>query len=273
MIQQETGNSNETRSSDVLVLQRMSRILATFSSTHPERTVADLARTLSLPTSTVHRIMSSLVTIGLLDRPSRGRYRLGIRLHELGQTAVFAIDLRERALPHLETLRSEVGHTIQLSVLNGTDVVYIHRLEEPSVFTRFVRSGQRIPAYASSSGKVLLEFGESDGILDDITRQGYIRRAPRTITSTARLIDELAAVRARGYAESIEETWPNMASVAVPVLNSAGHAAAAISVAGSLESFDDRARTRAARLAIKASSRLSADLRGRSYPQGDFRRQ
>jgi IclR family transcriptional regulator, KDG regulon repressor len=208
--------------------------------------------------------MSSLVTVGLLERPSRGRYRLGIRLHELGQTAVFAIDLRERALPHLETLRREVGHTIQLSILNGTDVVYIHRLEDPSVFTRFVRSGQRIPAYASSSGKVLLEFGESDGILDDITRQGYVRRAPRTITSTARLIDELAAVRALGYAESVEETWPNMASVAVPVLNSAGHAAAAISVAGSIEHFDDRARTRAARLAIKASSKLSADLRGRS---------
>lgn len=245
-------------------MQRMSRILDTFSTVHPERTVAETARTLSLPTSTVHRIMSTLVTVGLLERPSRGRYRLGIRLHELGQTAVFAIDLRERALHHLETLRAEVGHTIQLSILNGIDVVYIHRLEEPRVFTRFVRSGQRVPAYASSSGKVLLAFGGTDGILDDIARRGYVRRAPRTITSTARLIDELAAVRARGYAESIEETWPNMASVAAPVLDNSGRAAAAISVAGSLERFDDRARARAARLAIKASSRLSADVRGHS---------
>jgi IclR family transcriptional regulator, KDG regulon repressor len=251
------------RSSDIRVLQSMSRILDTFSSLHPERTVAEVARTLSLPTSTVHRILSSLVTVGLLERPTRGRYRLGIRLHELGQSAVYAIGLRERALRYLEALRAEVGHTIQLGILSGTDVVYIHRLEEPSVFTRFVRSGQRIPAYASSSGKVLLEFGESDGILADIERQGYVRRAPRTITSTARLIDELAAIRERGYAESVEETWPNMASVAVPVLNNDGYAAAAISVAGSLERFDDRARSRAARLAIKASSRLSADLRGR----------
>jgi DNA-binding IclR family transcriptional regulator len=257
------AGSNEGRSSDIAVLQRVSRIFDTFSSIHPERTVAEVGRTLSLPTSTVHRILSSLVTVGLLERPSRGRYRLGIRLHELGQSAVFAIDLRERALQHLETLRAEVGQTIQLGILSGTDVVYIHRLEEPLVFTRFVRSGQRVPAYASSSGKVLLAFGESDGILDDIARHGYVRRAPRTITSTARLIDELAGVRARGYAESIEETWPNMASVAVPVLNSAGHAAAAISVAGSLERFDDRARSRAARLAMKASSRLSADLRSR----------
>jgi IclR family transcriptional regulator, KDG regulon repressor len=261
--QRVTATSKEARPSDVAVLQRMSRILDTFSSNRPERTVAEVARTLSLPTSTVHRILSSLVTVGLLERPARGRYRLGIRLHELGQTAVFAIDLRERALHHLETLRAEVGHTIQLSILSGTDVVYIHRLEEPSAFTRFVRSGPRIPAYASSSGKVLLAFGENDRVLDDIARQGYLRRAPRTITSTARLIDELAVVRERGYAESIEETWPNMGSVAVPVLNSAGYAAAAISVAGSLERFDDRARTRAARLAIKASSRLSADLRGR----------
>jgi IclR family transcriptional regulator, KDG regulon repressor len=264
VIQRETASSNEARSSDVAVLQRMSRILDTFSINRPERTVAEVARTLSLPTSTVHRILSSLVTVGLLERPARGRYRLGIRLHELGQTAVFAIDLRERALRYLESLRAEVGHTIQLSILSGTDVVYIHRLEEPSVFTRFVSSGQRIPAYASSSGKVLLAFGESDEALADIARQGFVRRAPRTITSTARLTDELVAVRARGYAESIEETWPSMASVAVPVLNSAGSAAAAISVAGSIERFDDQARTRAALLAIKASSRLSADLRGRS---------
>jgi IclR family transcriptional regulator, KDG regulon repressor len=241
----------------------MSCILDTFSSLHPEQTVAQVARTLSLPTSTVHRILSSLVTVGMLERPTRGRYRLGIRLHELGQSAVYAIGLRERALRYLETLRVEVGHTIQLGILSGTDVVYIHRLEEPSVVTRFVRSGQRVPAYACSSGKVLLGFGESDAILDDIKRQGYVRRAPRTITSTARLMDELVQVRARGYAESVEETWPNMASVAVPILNSTGHATAAISIAGSLERFNDQARTRAARLAMMASSQLSADLRGR----------
>lgn len=261
MVQSARSLPTPARSADVAVLMRTSQVLDTFSTSHPERTIAEVARALALPTSTIHRIMSSLVSIGLLERPAKGRYRLGIRLHELGQTAVFAMELRERALRYLEALRADVGHTIQLGIMSSTDVVYIHRLEDPNVITRFVKSGQRIPAYASSSGKVLLAFGDNDAVLDRIAKQGFIRRAPRTIVSMTRLIDELDKVRDRGYAESVEETWPSMASVAVPVMNGSDRAAAAISIAGPLEQFDEQARSRAARLAVKVSRRLSADLR------------
>lgn len=242
------------------VLHRASSILDTFTAAQPERSVADVVAATGLPKSTVHRIMSTLASLGLLERPMRGRYRLGIRVHELGQTAVFGIDLRERALPFLESLRAEVGQTIQLSILSGADVVYIHRLEEPRTLARFIRSGQRVPVHASSSGKVLAAFGDTESVLAAVHRQGFERRATRTITSMRSLRAELDAVRARGYAESVEETWPNMASIAVPVLTADGAAVAAISVAGSVERFDDVARQRAARRALLTSRRLTAAL-------------
>lgn len=242
------------------MLLRAGEILATFDAAHPERSIADVAAVTGMPTSTVHRIMSTLATIGFLDRPERGRYRLGLRVHELGQTAVFGIELRERAVPFLEELRSQVGQTIQLSILSGADVVYIHRLEEPRIVGRFIRSGQRVPAHASSSGKVLLAFGGDAQLLAAVRRAGMTRRAPRTIVTMRALRTEIDRVRARGYAESVEETWPNMASIAVPVLNVDGRAVAAISVAGSIERFDGAARTAAARRALPLSRRLAAEL-------------
>ncbi len=117
-----------------------------------------------------------------------------------------------------------------------------------------------MPVHASSSGKVLAAFGDTDGVLDAVRRQGFERRAARTITSMRALRDEVARTRARGYAESVEETWPNMASVAVPVVDASGRAVAAISVAGSLERFDDAARRRAARRAQVIARRMSDAL-------------
>jgi DNA-binding IclR family transcriptional regulator len=253
----------ERSAGDVAVLHRMSAVLDAFSTANPERTVSDVAAATGLPTSTAHRLLATLTTIGVLERPARGRYRLGIRLHELGQTAVFGIELRERALPFLEALRADVGHTIQLSIASGADVVYIHRLEDPTTFTRFVRSGQRVPIYASSSGKVLAAFGDTRTVMIAVQRVGFERRAPRTITSMRRFREEVAAVRSRGYAESVEETWPNMASVAVPVVDATGVAVAAISVAGSIDRFASEARERAARRALLVAARLSAALTGR----------
>ena len=244
----------------VRAIERVADLLQCFSYEQPELTVADIARRLGLPASTVHRLLASLVAVELIERPSRGRYRLGLRLHEIGQTAVFGNVLRERGHVHLETLRSRTGHTSQLAVLSGTDVVYIDRLEDSRVFGRFGRSGARVPAYASSTGKALLAFGASEDVLRSIAVKGFVRRAPRTITSMRRLREELTATRARGYAESVEETWPDMASVAAPILGVSGLAVAAMSVAGPVGEFDRSARSRAATLLRRVAAQLVSEL-------------
>ena len=95
----------------------MSEILDAFTTSQPERTIADVAAVTGLPTSTVHRIMSTLATVGLLERPLRGRYRLGIRVHELGQTAVFGIDLRDQGFwrTSLDVFRADIDRYEELA--------------------------------------------------------------------------------------------------------------------------------------------------------------
>jgi DNA-binding IclR family transcriptional regulator len=247
---------------NVRALARAADVLGCFSYEQPELGVAEISRRLGLPTSTVHRLLVSLHVVGFVERPTRGRYRLGLRLHELGQTATFGNVLRHHGHRHLEALRSATGHTPQLAVLSGTDAVYIDRLEDSEVFRRFGLSGSRIPAYASSSGKVLLAFGAADDSLRAIAAKGLVRRAERTITSMTLLLDELEATRRRGYAESLEETWPDMASVAAPVLGVSGRAVASLSVAGPVGRFDPAARARAARLVQSHARRLAAELEG-----------
>jgi IclR family transcriptional regulator, KDG regulon repressor len=247
-------------SDSVASVERASLILDCFTYEHPERTVSEVSQATGLSSSTAHRLLATLTSVALLERPARGRYRLGVRLHELGQTAVFTTVLREHGHRHLEALRAATGRTTQLAVLSGTDVVYIDRLEDPAMFGRFGRSGQRVPAYACSSGKVLLAFGLPEPDLEAIARTGLTRRAPRTITSLPVLRAELDHTRDRGYAESMEEAWPDMTSIAVPITGPAGGAIAALSIAGPVTSFTDVDRARAARLALTAARTLGREL-------------
>jgi IclR family transcriptional regulator, acetate operon repressor len=244
----------------VQVLGRAATVLACFDYQHPELGVTEIAGRVQLPTSTTHRLLASLQAIGFVERSERGRYRLGLTLHELGLAATFGMALRQRGHRHLEDLRARTGHTAHLAVLSGADIVYVERLEDPRVFGRFARSGWRVPAYASSSGKALLAFGGSELSMQAIARSGFTRRAPRTITAMPALLEELERTRQRGYAESVEETWPDMGSVAAPVLDVAGKAVASLSVAGPLGEFDGEARTHAARLVVKAARTLGAEL-------------
>jgi DNA-binding IclR family transcriptional regulator len=244
----------------VASIKRASLILDCFTYEHPEQTVKEVAAATGLSSSTAHRLLATLTSVALLERPARGRYRLGVRLHELGQTAVFTTVLREHGHRHLEALRAATGHTTQLAILCGTDVVYIDRLEDPAMFGRFGRSGQRLPAYACSSGKALLAFGVSEPDVEAIARTGLTRRAPRTITSLPMLRAELEHTRARGYAESMEEAWPDMTSIAVPIIGPDGGAIAALSIAGPVALFTGGDRARAARLALAAARTLAREL-------------
>lgn len=247
---------------DIAAVRRAVAVLECFDFEHPEQTVASVSIRLDVASSTAHRLLRSLTDVGLLERPARGRYRLGLRAYEMGQAAVLARAWREQGRPHLERLRQQTGHTAQLAILDGTDVVFLDRLEDSAVYRRFGMAGVRMPAHASSSGKALLAFGAPEATVAAIELQGFTRRAARTVTSRALFREMLAHTRAHGYAESLEETAADIASVAAPVLDRSGRAVAALSVAGITARFDAEARQRAARLAVTEATALGAQMRG-----------
>jgi DNA-binding IclR family transcriptional regulator len=197
----------------------------------PELGVSELARRLEIAKSSAHRILTTLAASGYVQRvPERAGYRLGIRLHELGALVANRSRLREHALPLLESLRGQTGETVHLAVPEGSQMFYVERLESHQGLRFSARVGRLRPIHLTSSGKAVAAFNPS--VCEAACTAGFPISTPRTIRSEEQFRRCLAETRRRGYAYSVEEDEPGLASVAAPVLDRTGIARAALSVAG-----------------------------------------
>jgi DNA-binding IclR family transcriptional regulator len=227
---------------------------------------SELARRLGLAKSVVHRLVTTLAAEGFLEPVPGGQYRLGIRLYELGSLVVHGLELREVAHPVLERLRNATNETVHLSILDGTEVVYIERMESQATLRLFSRLGTRMPAHATSSGKVMLAFGPPEQV-DAVLSSRLRRLAPRTITTRAGFLDALATVRQAGYAASVEESELGVSSVGAPIFGYEGRVLAALSVAGPSPRLTPDMIPRVAKLTCDAAADIS---RGMGYLKRRF---
>jgi IclR family transcriptional regulator, pca regulon regulatory protein len=227
-------------------LERGLAILSAFHSNQPLLGVTELANEVGLNRSTTHRYIATLTTLGYLQQDAATRkYRLGPRVLDLGFSAINSMELREISVPHLQQLSDATGHTVNMAVLDGADIVYIERSRSSRRGQREIdlnlHVGSRLPAYCTSMGKVLLAFlpaAELDAVLD---RVQFTRRGPNTLTERAALVRELERVRAAGLAVNNEELAYGLRSIAAPVRSQTGEAAAAINLAvhSSMVSLED----------------------------------
>jgi DNA-binding IclR family transcriptional regulator len=214
------------------------RVLEAFSYAEPVLGVSELARKLGMGKSSVHRALSTLLEHGYVSKTPDDRYRLGLKLHELGQLVVSGFRLHEVAREPLDRLRNSCHEAVHLAVMDGADVVYIDRFESPGTARMFNRLGRRMPAHVTSSGKCVLAFGPPL-LTEQVLARGLSRLAPRSITTKSVFIDCLAKVRADGYAVSAEESQPGVTSVAAPVFGRDGSCIAAVSLVGPALSMTD----------------------------------
>jgi DNA-binding IclR family transcriptional regulator len=214
-------------------VERAIAVLRSFSLQTPERGVTELGRELGLHKSTVSRLMKTLEQGGLLTRnPATERYRLGIDLIGLAGQVVSYMDIREVARPFLRRLAETSQETVNLSVLDAHQVVNLEQFVPQTRQIRNVgRVGRRMCTHCTAAGKVFLAYlppEESEWVVE----AGLERLTPNTITDSEELRQELACVRARGYAVSQEELEEGLNVVAVPVRDHTGQLVATISVAG-----------------------------------------
>jgi DNA-binding IclR family transcriptional regulator len=211
-------------------LGRALRLLGAFEPGDTELSLAELARRTKLPKATAHRLLGELADWELVERTPSG-HRLGVRLFELGTLVPLQYHLREAAGPYLADLFEATRSTVHLAVLDGTDVVYVHKLgsrQGPVVASRL---GGRMPAHCTGVGKALLAFS-APAAVQDLLRSELKRRTPRTIVAPGLVLRELRAVRGRGFAEEHEESTRGIACVAAPVLGTGRQAVAAVSITG-----------------------------------------
>ena len=236
------------------------RLLKAFLTREESIGVSELARRLGLGKSNVHRLLTTLVAEGLLERdPHTGGYRLGIVMFELGEAVKVHLDLHAAAGPVLAHLREQTGESSQVGVLDGVEVVYVDRLESAHSLRLFTETGRRVPAHCTSSGKVLLAHQPEPEREAFLTRPLH-RLTPHTIVEPGALRDELTTVRARGWAEAVDEREIGVASLAAPIRDVHGDVVAAISIGAPVARFGAVPRRRHAPALVEAGEAISRRL-------------
>lgn len=214
-----------------LMIRKVSDVLNLFSLECPEWGVSEVSRLLELPKSTTSELMASMADEELLSAAGRGRYRLGWRLFELGQTLLDTTKFRIEARRVMQDLVQTWGETSHLAVLVGIEAVYLEKIQpSPAVKISLSRTGVRLPAYCSGVGKVLLAHKDWDDVKVQLQEEGMPALTTNTISSIGELAEELRLVRERDYAYEAEEICLGLCCVASPIRDHTGSVVAAISL-------------------------------------------
>jgi DNA-binding IclR family transcriptional regulator len=246
-------------------LERAAAILGAFDAAHRELTLAALVARSGLPRSTTHRTADKMIRLGWLEKPS-ARYRIGNRLFEIASLAPIRLELREAVLPFLQDLHQATTNTVQLGVLDGTQVLVVEKISGHRAMPMLSQVGGMIPAYCSALGRAILAYS-SPAVIDAALAGPLPARAPRTLTSRVAIVRELTAVPERGWATEREEGNIGVSCVAAPIFDPLGEVVAALSVTGPSQLVKADRIGPAVRMAAAAASRAYS-TRPRLRPSG-----
>ncbi|MCA9859897.1 MAG: IclR family transcriptional regulator [Thermomicrobiales bacterium] len=230
-------------------------------------TLTELGQRLGMHRTTLLRFLVTFRARGYLERdPQTERYRLGAQVLNLASTWLAELDVREIARPFLLHTCEECGELVHLTILEGSDVVTIDRIEGRHPLSLQTGIGNRRPAYRSASGKAILAY-LPEAEVARVLATGMVAVTSGTITTPDAMAHDLTCVRARGYAIDQEENFAGVCCVAAPVFDYTGRVVASISIAAPCQ------RTGADRLvslgeaARDAAAGLSQQLGGAMHIQ------
>lgn len=219
------------------------RLLKTFTAEMPEQGITALAKQLGIAKSSAHRVVTTLVAEGLLERnPENGLYRLGLLLFSMGTLVRRRMDFATEAAPYLHQLRDQTDETVQLAVLHGKEILYLRNIESKQAIRPRSYLGVRKPALSTSEGRVLLAYSPAL-TLTQALHTPLQARTSNTVTDKAQLGAIIEQVRQSGYAVDDEESEVGMRGIAAPIFDESGAAIAAVGLAGPLQRLT-KVRTR-----------------------------
>ena len=248
---------------NVRAVERAMQILSSFNDGHAEQGVSQIAQATGLHKATAHRIIMTLLNCGFLERTVDGeRVRLGLRAVELGLGALRDLDFRRAAFPYMQRLVERFQETCDLSVFDRGQVLYIEVVHSEHSLTIAARVGRHLPAYCTASGRVFLAFLPAK-VVEPILSAPLTAFTEKTITSPARLREELKSIRQRGYGLDDEEFEEGVRAIAAPIRDIDGNVIAAMSVPGPSKRLTPERIPEIARALVETADAVSAHvLRG-----------
>jgi IclR family KDG regulon transcriptional repressor len=236
------------------------RLLKTFSEDEVEIGISGLAKRLDVAKSTVHRLVTTLVSEGFLEQnPDSGRYRLGLSLFALGALMRNSMNVSNQARSLLLTLRDRIDEAVHLAVLEQNSIMYLYNLESRKAIGIRSHIGARKPAFCTSEGRVMLAFAAPE-VLDRVFQQGLVARTPATVTDPKKLRKILADVREEGYAIDDEESEIGLRAIAAPIRDVSGQVVAAVGLAAPAARLTKRGMRALIPELVQTASTISARL-------------
>jgi IclR family transcriptional regulator, KDG regulon repressor len=214
-------------------VERAMDILELFLTSSPELSVKEISEKMRLSKSTVHGFIKTLEHRGYLDQnPVDLKYRLGMRLFELGNEVSNNLDIKKIAQPIIRELVAKINETVHLAVLSGDEVIYTEKVEGPGALRMYSQVGKRVLIHCTGVGKAILAFLEDQEIDRILAKASLESFTQFTLTNKEDIKEHLKVIRLQGYAEDKEEIELGLRCVAVPIFDYQGKVIASLSCAG-----------------------------------------
>jgi IclR family transcriptional regulator, KDG regulon repressor len=219
-------------SQSVRAVERALDILLCFTREEPTRSLTQIADAVHMSKTTVHRLLTTLEIKRFITRDKHtGMYRLGFLFIEMAALVMQEVDLHRWALPYLKQLSIEYGETVDLSILEGSHVMYLEVIESPQRVKIAAAVGQHLPAYFTASGKALLAFMPEDQVQKIIENNLREHNAAGKF-SIPDILSDLKETSLRGYSISEQEYEQDINAVAAPIFDADHHPIASIAIVG-----------------------------------------
>ncbi|WP_240984507.1 IclR family transcriptional regulator [Acididesulfobacillus acetoxydans] len=232
--------------------------------------LGEIAKEMNLAKSTAYGLLATLRDFDYVEQsPFDGKYRLGIRLFEVGNVVANTWDVRQIAGPHIEYLVDNLGETVHLVILDKGEVLYIDKRESKQSLRIVSQVGNRLPAHCTGVGKVLLAHLPAGELKRLLAVKGLKRYTKNTITEEKVLLEELKKIGRQGYSIDDEEIMDGLRCVAVPIRNFSGKVIAGMSVSGPTARLDGERLESIIEHMLKTGQDISASLGYRSGVGGN----
>jgi DNA-binding IclR family transcriptional regulator len=228
--------------------------------------VTEISDLLALPRSTTYKFLAVMRECRFLDYDqSLEKYKLGMKLFELGTAVQNRIAIDRIAHPYMEELSNQLGETVGLTVLDGNCALYVEKVEPESnrPMVILLRKGIRFPLHAGAASKILLAHQQDEKIETFLKTQRLVKYTEKTIIDPVKLRKEVKAIRKAGFAFSEEEIDLGVRALAAPIFNYEGKIAAGLVVFGPAQRIDDQKKEKILKSILECSKKISKRIGGK----------
>jgi len=242
-------------------LDRAFDILTLLGSEQEGASLAYVSDRLTLPKSTVHRLLGVLAQRGFVRRSERtGSYKLGPGLIDLCSNYLNNLELKTESSPHMDELSTTTGNVVFLAIRQNHEMVYIDSKEQITSLRKYAIIGQRKPLYCTSLGKALLMGLNEEEIRGLMAGVAFEKRGPNTHSNVESLLADIRECKRRGWGLDDQEAEPDINCVAAPIYDYRGQVIAAVSTSWILEQQPEMSPEKMAPLVMKCTRAISTNM-------------